>query len=116
MASFTTRVELVNPDKSDYDLLHQEMRDAQFYRAISYCGTWHDLPAGEYDRTSDQALNTVYTQALAAVQTVINNKPLNEQQQKKDFLLLITEVEGARAFIIPKTTDIAKLPPGATLS
>lgn len=115
MASFTTRVELVNADKSDYDLLHQEMRDAQFYRAISYCGTWHDMPIGEYDRTSDQSITTVYNQAMAAIQTVINNSPVNNQQQKKDFLLFVTQAEGTRVFTIPKTTDIAKLPPGASL-
>ena len=52
MAIFTTRVELVNPDSNDYALLHQEMRDREFYQVISFCGKWHDLPPGEYDRTS----------------------------------------------------------------
>lgn len=106
---------MVNPDSSDYDLLHQELRDVQFYRVLSYCGTWHDLPHGEYDHTSDSAITTVYDQALNAVQTVINNKPISDKQQKKDFLLLVTQSDGTREFIIPKTTDIAKLPPGASL-
>ena len=114
MASFTTRVELVNPDSSDYDLLHQEMRDREFYRAINYCGVWHDLPIGEYDRTSTAALGQVYSDAGAAAQAVINNKPINDQQQPKDYYLLITEAVD-RAYVLPHTTDPTKLPPGASL-
>jgi hypothetical protein len=114
MASFTTRVELVNPDHSDYELLHQEMRDAQFYRSIIYCGIWKDLPFAEYDHTSDQTISEAYDAALAAVTTVISNKPINDKQQKKDFLLLVTQVASVRMFKLPNATDIAKLPPGAS--
>jgi len=115
MASFTTRVELVNPDHSDYELLHQEMRDAQFYRSIIYCGIWKDMPFAEYDHTSNQTISQAYDAALCAVQTVISNKPINDKQQKKDFLLLVTEVASVRMFKLPNTTEIAKLPPGASL-
>lgn len=114
MASFTTRLELVNPDTNDYDLLHQEMRDREFYRAINYCGVWHDLPPGEYDRTSTGTLGEIYSDAGAAAQAVINNKPVNDQQQPKDYYFIITEAVD-RGYILPHTTDIAKLPPGASL-
>jgi len=114
MSSFTTRVELVNPDHNDYELLHQEMRDAQFYRSISYCGKWKDLPFAEYDHTSNQTVSQAYDAAFAAVTTVINNKPISDKQQKKDFFLLVSEAS-ARVFKLPDTTEIAKLPPGASL-
>jgi hypothetical protein len=114
MANYTTRVELINPDTNDYDLLHQEMRDREFYRAIDYCGVWHDLPIGEYDRTSTDALGGIYSDAGAAAQAVINNKPVNDQQQPKDYYLLITEAVD-RAYVLPHTTDPTKLPPGASL-
>jgi hypothetical protein len=114
MASFTTRLELVNPDSNDYDLLHQEMRDRQFYRAINYCGVWHDLPPGEYDRTSTGTLDEIYSDAGAAAQAVINNKPLNDQQQPKDYYFIITQAV-ERGYILPHTTDPTKLPPGASL-
>ena len=114
MASYTTRIELVNADSDDYELLHQEMRDREFYRAIDYCGVWHDLPTAEYDRTSNALLGQIYSDAGAAAQAVINHKPLNDQQEKKDYYLLVTEAVD-RAFILPHTTDVAKLPPGASL-
>jgi len=114
MATYTTRLELVNPDSSDYDLLHQEMRDREFYQVINYCGVWHDLPPGEYDRTSTEALGGIYSDAGAAAQAVINNKPLNDQNQPKDYYLVITEAVD-RAYILPHTTDPLKLPPGASL-
>jgi homoaconitase/3-isopropylmalate dehydratase large subunit len=115
MASYTTRVELVNPDASDFDLLHQEMRDKQFYRALSYCGTWHDMPDAEYDRTTNLAMVDVYNDGIAAAQAVINNKPISDKQQKKDFYILVTKADGPRTLILPKTTELAKLPPGASL-
>lgn len=114
MASFTTRVELVNHDSGDYELLHQEMRDRQFYRSILSCGIWFDLPTAEYDRTSTAELGIVYDDAAAAAQTVINAKPLNDKQQKKSYLLVVTQSVD-RAIVLPHTTDIAKLPPGASL-
>ena len=86
MASYTTRIELVNADSDDYELLHQEMRDREFYRAIDYCGVWHDLPTAEYDRTSNALLGQIYSDAGAAAQAVINHKPLNDQQEKKRLL------------------------------
>jgi hypothetical protein len=114
MSSFTTRIELVNPDSNDYDLLHQEMRDSEFYRVINYCGLWHDLPPGEYDRTANVTLSQIYSDAGAAAQAVINNKPLNDQMQPKSYYLLVTEAL-ERAYILPQTTDPLKLPPGASL-
>jgi hypothetical protein len=114
MASYTTRIELINPDASDYELLHQEMRDREFYRAIDYCGLWHDLPNAEYDRTSAAALGTIYNDAGAAAQAVINNEPINDKQEQKDYYLIVTEAVD-RAYILPHTTDVAKLPPGASL-
>ena len=114
MASFTTRIELINPDGDDYELLHQEMRDKQFYRVINFCGLWHDLPPGEYDHTSSDTLGQVYSDAGAAAQAVLNHKPLNDQQQPKDYHLIVTEAVD-RAFTLPHTTDPLKLPPGASL-
>ena len=115
MASYTTRVELVNPDSSDFDLLHQEMRDRQFYRVLSYCGIWYDMPDAEYDRTSDLAVDKVYDDAVSAAQAVVNNKPVNDKQQKKAFYILVTRADGPRQQLLPKATELAKLPPGASL-
>ena len=115
MASYTTRVELVNPDASDFDLLHQEMRDRQFYRVLSYCGIWYDMPEAEYDRTSDIAVDKVFNDAHAAAQAVVDNKPINHKQQKKAFYILVTRADGPRQQLLAKTTEVVKLPPGATL-
>ncbi|HZX57680.1 MAG TPA: hypothetical protein VFE54_03110 [Mucilaginibacter sp.] len=114
MASFTTRIELVNPDSNDYELLHQEMRDREFYRVISFCGKWHDLPPGEYDRSSTAQMGQIYSDAGAAAQAVIDNKPLNDQNQPKNYFFIITEAVD-RSMILPQTTDPLKLPPGASL-
>jgi len=114
MATYTTRIELINPDSSDYDLLHQEMRDREFYLSISYCGVWHDLPPGEYDRTSTAALGQIYSDAGAAAQAVINNKPINDQMLPKDYRFIITEAVD-RAYILSPTTDPTRLPPGASI-
>jgi hypothetical protein len=114
MTSYTTRIELINADSDDYELLHQEMRDREFYRAIDYCGAWHDMPTAEYDRSSNALLGQIYSDAGAAAQAVINHKPLNDQQEKKDYYLFVTQAVD-RAFILPHTTDVAKLPPGASL-
>lgn len=114
MASFTTRVELVNPDSNDYTLLHQEMRDREFYQVISFCGKWHDLPPGEYDRTSTAQMGQIYSDAGAAAQAVIDNKPINDQMQPKNYYFIITEAVD-RSMILPQTTDPLKLPPGASL-
>ena len=114
MAIYTTRIELVNPDSSDYALLHQEMRDREFYQVINYCGKWHDLPPGEYDRTSTEVLGQIYSDAGAAAQAVIDNKPINDQSEPKSYYMIITEAVD-RAYIIPLTTDPLKLPPGAHL-
>ncbi|HEX3386036.1 MAG TPA: hypothetical protein VHS53_12645 [Mucilaginibacter sp.] len=114
MASFTTRLELVNADPGDYTLLHQEMRDRQFYIAIQSCGVWYDLPTGVYNRDSTAQLGIVYDDAAAAAQVVINNKPNNNNQQPKSYLLLVTN-DSDMAIVLPKTTDISHLPPGASL-
>ena len=114
MASYTSRLELVNPDTNDYTLLHQEMRDREFYVAIESCGIWYDLPTGLYFRTSAAELGTVYYDAASAAQAVINNKPLNDNQQPKSYLLVIT-ANSDYAIQLPHTTDISKLPPGASL-
>jgi hypothetical protein len=114
MASFTTRLELVNPDASDYTLLHQEMRDREFYMALESCGIWYDLPTGTYFRISTAELGIVYYDAVAAAQAVINNKPLNDNQQPKSYLLIVTN-DSDFAIELPHTTDISKLPPGASI-
>jgi len=97
MASFTTRIELVNPDSNDYELLHQEMRDREFYRVITFCGKWHDLPPGEYDRTSIAQMGQIYSDAGAAAQAVIDNKPLNDQQEPKNYKIMPTTKNSGRS-------------------
>ncbi|MDB5025537.1 MAG: hypothetical protein JWP78_3292 [Mucilaginibacter sp.] len=91
------------------------MRDKQFYRVLSYFGTWHDMPEAEYDRTTDLAMVDVYNDGMAAAQAVINNKPMSDKQQKKDFYILVTKADGPRTLILRKSTELAKLPPGAML-
>ena len=54
------------------------------------------------------------TPSGAAAQAVINNNPTNDKQEKKDYYLLVTEAV-ERSFILPHTTEVAKLPPGASL-
>lgn len=114
MGAFITRLELVNADPGDYALLHQEMRDRQFYLAIESCAIWYDLPTGVYQRQSTDQLGIVYDDAAAAAQTVINNKPNNNNGQPKSYLLVVTN-DADYAIVLPKTTDISKLPPGAML-
>ena len=114
MASFTARLELVNPDTNDYTTLHQEMRDREFYVAIESCGIWYDLPTGLYFRTSTAELGTVYYDACSAAQAIITNKPPNDQQQPKSYLLVVTQ-DSDFAIQLPHTTDISHLPPGAML-
>lgn len=115
MENFTTRVELLNPDEGDYDLLHHEMREAMFYRAINHLGTWHDLPADEYDCLSDLTTTFIYNVAYTTAQAVIDIKPVNDQQQLKDFWIIVTKANGNRVYKLPKTTEISKLPPGEML-
>lgn len=114
MGNYTTRLELVNADPGDYTLLHQEMRDREFYLAVESCGIWYDMPTGSYDRTSTAELGIVYEDAVSAAQAVINNKPLNNMQQPKSYLLIVTN-NSDYAIELPHTTDISKLPPGASL-
>jgi hypothetical protein len=115
MENFTTRVELHNPDEGDYDLLHHEMRESLFYRAINHLGTWHDLPADEYDCLSALTATLIYSLAYTAAQAVIDIKPVNERQQIKDFWIIVTKADGDRVYKLPKTTEISRLPPGETL-
>ncbi|MGZ3944742.1 MAG: hypothetical protein ACXVJB_07345 [Mucilaginibacter sp.] len=115
MENFTTRVELHNPDEGDYDLLQREMNDALFYRAVKHNGWWHDLPAYEYDCSSDLTTIFIYNLAFKAAQAVIDQKPINDRQQVKDFWIIVTKANGDRVFRLPKTKDIKHLPPGETL-
>jgi len=115
MENFTTRVELHNPDEGDYELLHREMRDVLFYQAVKHNGVWHDLPRAEYDCLSDFTTTFIYNLAHTAVKAVIDIKPVNDQQQVKDFWIIVTKSEGERVFKLPLTTDAARLPEGETL-
>lgn len=115
MENFTTRVELLNPDEGDYDLLHHGMREALFYRAINHLGTWHDLPTDEYDCLSDLNTTFIYNLAYTTTQAIIDIKPVNDQQQLKDFWIVVTKADGDRVYKLPKTTEISKLPPGEML-
>jgi hypothetical protein len=115
MENFTTRVELQNPDKGDYDLLHQEMYNALFYRSIKHSGIWHDMPTAEYDCLSALTTTFIYNLAYTAVKTIIDSKPINDQHQIKDFWIIVTKTDGDRVFKLPKTTNINNLPPGETL-
>ncbi|MDB5153972.1 MAG: hypothetical protein JWR54_2723 [Mucilaginibacter sp.] len=115
MENFTTRVQLHNPDEGDYDLLRNEMRESLFYQAVKYLGTWHDLPADEYDCLSGLTTTYIYNLAYSVAKTIIDNKPVNDQQQLKDFWIVVTKADGDRVFKLPKTTEMSKLPPGETL-
>jgi hypothetical protein len=114
MGTFITRLELVNADTTDYPLLHQEMRDREFYLAIQSCGIWYDLPTGVYQRQSTEQLGIVYDDAANAAQVVIANKPTNNNGQPKSYLLVVTD-DSDYAIVLQKTTDISHLPPGAML-
>jgi hypothetical protein len=115
MESFTTRVELHNPDDGDYDLLQQEMREALFSQAVKHNGVWHDLPAYEYDCSSDLTTIFIYNLAYKAARAVIDLKPVNDKQLAKDFWIIVTKSDGDRVFRLPKTIDITRLPPGEEL-
>ena len=112
---FHDRVELLNPDDGYYDLLHHEMRQALFYRAINHLGTWHDLPADEYDCLSALTTTLIYNLAYTAAQSVIDIKPVNDQLLVKNFWVIVTKADGDRIYKLPKTTEISKLPPGEML-
>jgi len=91
------------------------MRDALFCRAVKHNGTWHDLPAFEYDCSSDLTTIFIYNLAYKAAQSVIELKPINDEQQVKDFWIIVTKADGDRIFRLPKTIDITRLPPDETL-
>jgi hypothetical protein len=115
MENFTTRIELDNPDEGDYALLHQEMRDALFCRAVKRNGIWHDLPDAEYDCVSDFNTTFIYNLAYTAAKAVIDKKPFNDKHQLKDFWIIVTKSEGDRIFKLPRTVDISRLTEGETL-
>jgi hypothetical protein len=115
MENFTTRVELLNPDDGDYELLLDEMRDAQFCRAVKHNGVWHDMPVDEYNCLSDFNTTFIYNLAHTAAKNVIDNKPVNDQLQLKDFWIIVTKSNGDRVFKLPVTTDASRLPAGEML-
>ncbi len=115
MENFTNRVELFNPDEGDYELLHRQMRDVLFYQVVKHNGVWHDLPDAEYDCLSDFNTTFIYNLAHTAVKAVIDNKPINDLQQIKDFWIIVTKADGDRVFKLPVTTDASRLPEGETL-
>jgi hypothetical protein len=115
MENFTTRVELYNPDDGDYELLRHDMREALFYQSINHLGTWHDLPADEYDCLSALTTTFIYNLAHTVAQTLIDIKPVNDRQLAKDFWIVVTKADGDRIFKLPKTTEVSKLPPGEML-
>jgi len=53
--------------------------------------------------------------AHTAVKAVIDNKPVNDRQQLKDFWIIVTKSDGDRVFKLPLTTDITRLPAGEVL-
>lgn len=70
MAKFTTRVELIDADSSDYDTLHEEMENRNFTRIVTTTqGVNYYLPPAEYNRegdyTADQTLNAAKNAAAA---------------------------------------------------
>jgi hypothetical protein len=50
MAQYIIRVELKDASYQDYELLHKEMADRQFYKQIEddQTGIWYRLPQAEY--------------------------------------------------------------------
>jgi hypothetical protein len=115
MENFTTRVELHNADEGDYELLRQEMRDVLFCQAVKHRGVWHDLPVNEYDCLSDFNTTFIYNLAHTAAKNVVNNKPVNDKHQLKDFWIIVTKSDGDRVFKLSLTTDASRLPAGETL-
>lgn len=57
----------------------------------------------------------IYNLAYKAAQAVIELKPINDEQQPKDFWIIVTKSDGDRVFRLPKTTDITRLPAGEAL-
>lgn len=75
MEIFTTGIELRNPDDCDCELLQQEIHEALSWQAVKHNGVWHDLPAYEYDCSSDLTTIFIYNLAYNAARAVIDQNP-----------------------------------------
>lgn len=70
MADFTTRVELLNADWSDYEALHKAMERQGFSRTITgSSGSTYNLPPAEYNLTAAIKRSDVLDRAKAAAKT-----------------------------------------------
>jgi hypothetical protein len=84
MAAFTTRVELHDAVSSDYDKLHEEMKNRGFKQTVrSDDGITYQLPDAEYNYSGDITRLEVRDKAKAAA-----------SQVKKSFGILVTESDG----------------------
>ena len=86
MAKFTTRVELHDADDTDYDDLHEYMRDEGFTRTIEADGKRYRIPPAEYNRVAELSCDDVRSAAVRAA-----------KKTGKTYEVLVTE--GTRCWI-----------------
>lgn len=98
MSSFTVRVELHGASSEHYELLHDRMLKAQYYRWIYGAsdggerGYW-TLPTAEYDHTSEATVSQIRDEVLVIANSV-----------KRGAWVLVTEA-GDRAW----STEVIRL-------
>jgi hypothetical protein len=107
---FVVRVELNNHDEGDYTLLHSEMENIGFFRAVKASNDiWYDLPTGEYVRISDSTFDYVQTLLDNTLNAFLAKKPRNRFGYLKDYEHLLSKSESLR-FKLKINTDSSKRP------
>ncbi|HTD99379.1 MAG TPA: hypothetical protein VK668_08820 [Mucilaginibacter sp.] len=113
-STYLLRLELINPDGNDYDLLHAEMAAISFYRVIESTH-WLDLPTGSYARSTSNTLTVTQdaneTENLVSktIFEFIAQKPLNDNGLPKDYIYFLSKFEYG-GYKLHYNTDPSKLP------
>ena len=113
-STYLLRLELINPDNNDYDLLHTEMAQISFYRVFKG-EQWYDLPTGSYAGYTSNTFTVIQdaeqTENLVskAIFEFIAKKPLNDNGLVKDYTYFLCKFEYGGYKFNPNT-DPSKLP------
>ncbi|MGZ3752482.1 MAG: hypothetical protein ACXVB0_25065 [Mucilaginibacter sp.] len=113
-STYLLRLELINPDTNDYELLHAEMAGISFYRVIAG-EQWLDLPTGSYAGTTSNTLSVIQdaekTENLVSktIFDFIAQKPTNDHGLAKDYVYFLSKFEYG-GYKLNDNTDVSKRP------
>ena len=91
MANFTTRVELHDAVRGDYNTLHERMARQGFSRTIVGDSTRYQLPTAEYNLSGQLTKQQVLNKAKAAAGSV-----------KSSYEVLVTKSNGRTWYGLPE--------------